>query len=323
MATNKLRERVRSIMDAERPSQGWAALLRSGELQSTFTELYALTDTIKHGNTCHKNIFWHTMQVLDNVAKETSSRALRWAALLHDIGKIATRECNGDGRCTFNGHETEGAKMVKAIFVRFGLDNALRGDVERLVQMHMMPGGIVRDGISERAVNRLRGKAGCLLPALLILSRADVTTTDEAKRASINEGLDNLAKRIAELESADERPELDADGFAAVFNESAALQGGTCNRENYGAMKRIVVKSKGAGKGKLYDYRWEWSDFKGYIAALRAAEPQRYALLRLHYMHKFARNGVDDVKQYRTTVKTIRMQYGLSKSAVAPFMSLK
>lgn len=314
-------EDIKTIMAASTPSEGWVALLRSGELQKVFPELYALTHTCKGG---HKNIFWHTMQVLDNVAKVSESRSLRWAALLHDIGKMATRSHDREGRCTFNGHEAEGAKMVKAIFVRFGLDDAEREDVERLVAMHMIPGEIIRDGMSDRAINRLRGKAGRLLPSLLILSGADVTTDNERRRESIRNGLNGLRKRIDELMRIEERPELSQDEFAAIFDEEAEVVTfcKPCLRENYGMFRRTVVKSKGAGKGRLYDYKWEWSDYKNYVTALRAAAPAQYALLRMFYMHKFASNGVEDVKAYRNTIKAIRMRYGLSKSVVAPFMSL-
>lgn len=314
-------EDIKTIMAASTPSEGWVALLRSGELQKVFPELYALTHTCKGG---HKNIFWHTMQVLDNVAKVSESRSLRWAALLHDIGKMATRSHDREGRCTFNGHEAEGAKMVKAIFVRFGLDDAEREDVERLVAMHMIPGEIIRDGMSDRAINRLRGKAGRLLPSLLILSEADVTTDDERRRERIHKGLNSLRQRIEELIWMEERPELSQDEFEAIFDEDAEVvtSDKPCLRENYGGLKRVTVKSKGAGKGTLYDWNWEWSDYKSYVAAKRAAAPKDYALLRLYYMRKFASDGVKDVKEYRNTVKAIRMRYGLSKSVVAPFMSL-
>lgn len=311
---------IKTIMAATTPSEGWVALLRSGELQKVFPELYALTHTVKDG---HKNIFWHTMQVLDNVAAYTNDFTVRMASLLHDIGKIDARKIDARGRCTFDGHETIGAKMVRPIFERFGLtESDGLNDVQQLVSMHMIIGGIIRDGMSDRAVMRLRGKAGKLIKSLVLLSLCDVTTADRRLRDSIKHGINALIRRLRAMEDDEQRPDLTEDEFNSIFDESEEVYDGEADPYRYGELKRIVVKSKGAGKGKLYDFRWEWNDYKGFIRCLRADAPIWYARIRLYYMRKFALCGNIDVKTYRNSVKEIRYRYGLSKAATAPFMSL-
>ena len=211
--TNRLsivsEERITSelfkILSSDYSSYGVELLYKSGLLKEFLPEVSALyTDGGRsEGKRGHKNIFKHTLEVLDNVSKKTNNVLVRLAALLHDIGKIPTRKNTKDGY-TFMCHETVGANMVDIIFKRLKLP---LGDelklVHNLVRLHMRPQSIVAEGVTDSGVRRLVFDADGHIDELLILAESDITTGKAWKKEKFIEQYEELKKRIEELKKAD------------------------------------------------------------------------------------------------------------------------
>ena len=206
ISEERIATELMKIMSSPVPSYGIELLLRSGILKEILPEVDALftdgrTDKITHG---HKNIFFHTMEVLDNVVKKTNNPWVRLAALLHDIGKIPTRKYVPGTGYTFMGHETVGANMVDVIFrrLKLPLDEHLTL-VHNLVKLHMRPQSIAAEGVTDSGVRRLVFDADGHIDELLILAEADITTGKAWKKEKFIAQYEELKKRIEELKQAD------------------------------------------------------------------------------------------------------------------------
>lgn len=184
ITAERVKDELFKIMAAPRPSTGWRLLLDSGLLAIIMPELARMKgiDVVKGRG--HKDNFNHTMQVLDSVAENSDNIYLRWAALLHDIGKPATKHFDAERGWTFHQHNFVGAKMVKSIFrrMKFPLGAEMRY-VQKLVELHMRPIALVEDEVTDSAVRRLIHYAEDDLADLMILARADITSRDEARKA--------------------------------------------------------------------------------------------------------------------------------------------
>ena len=206
ISEERISTELMKIMSSPKPSYGITLLLHSGLLKEILPEVFALftdgtNDKIKKG---HKNIFLHTMEVLDNVCEKTNNVWVRLAALLHDIGKIPTRKYVPGTGYTFMGHETIGANMVDVIFrrLKLPLDEHL-ALVHNLVKLHMRPQSIAAEGVTDSGVRRLVFDADGHIDDLLILAEADITTGKAWKKAKFIEQYEELKKRIEDLKQAD------------------------------------------------------------------------------------------------------------------------
>lgn len=195
------------IMGSNYPAEGIEILYNSGLLKKFLPEIVALDTTGKCGPRVidrHKNIYWHTLDVLRNVASQSNNVWLRIAALLHDIGKIPTRHYSVHSGYSFENHELVGAKMIKSIFSRMKLplDENMKF-VELMVRMHMRPQNICNNEVTDAAVRRLVHDAEGHITELLILAKSDITTHNEEKKQEFWYNYSLLADRIKELTKKD------------------------------------------------------------------------------------------------------------------------
>ena len=200
LSGERITEEMNKIMASKKPSQGIMLLEQSGLLPYILPEVEALR---MPGDKGHKDIFDHTMKVLDNTAALRKNIWLRWAALLHDIGKATTKNYDEKEGWTFYSHAAAGAKMVEPIFRRLHLPMDKAEYVKKLVDMHMRPTTLAEEGVTDSAIRRLIFDAGDAIDDLLVLARCDVTTKYESRRNKIYENLLVIEKHIAEVEEKD------------------------------------------------------------------------------------------------------------------------
>lgn len=222
LAHERIKDELQKIMGAPRPSTGFELMMRTGVLPYVLPELEAMRGVeTKHGRG-HKDNFWHTLQVLDNVAEKTDDIWTRWGALLHDIGKPATKHWDADTGWTFHNHNYVGSKMVPRIFRRLGLPlGAEMRKVQKLVELHMRPIALVEDEVTDSAVRRLANYAENDLEALMILARADITSKNLEKKQRFLDNFDLVDEKIRAVKALDLdrafRPALDGFDIMAMF----------------------------------------------------------------------------------------------------------
>jgi poly(A) polymerase len=200
LSMERITDELNKILLSRNPAKGIGWLEGLELLKYILPEIHALR---LPNDTGHKDIFDHTLKVLDNVANESDSLTLRWAALLHDIGKIPTKHYDEKNGWTFWSHASAGAKMVDGIFRRLHLSMDMAEHVKKLVDLHMRPTTLAEEGVTDSAIRRLLFDAGDDIDDLLILAKCDVTTRYESKRNKIYENLVVIEKHIAEVEEKD------------------------------------------------------------------------------------------------------------------------
>ncbi|MGZ5210188.1 MAG: CCA tRNA nucleotidyltransferase, partial [Kaistella sp.] len=211
------------IMLSEKPSVGLKLLEESGILSLIMPELTALKGIEEVEGQTHKDNFWHTLEVVDNISKHTENLWLRWAALLHDIGKAPTKKFVEGNGWTFHGHEFLGSKMVKSLFHRLKLP--LGSDmkyVQKLVKLSSRPISLIDDGTSDSALRRLLFDSGEDLEDLFTLCKADITTKNSSKQARFKKNFEYVAVKIKEVEEKDQvrnfQPPISGEEIMELFN---------------------------------------------------------------------------------------------------------
>lgn len=221
------RERImvefNKIMLAEKPSVGLRLMEETGLLKLIIPELTQLKGIEEVEGQTHKDNFWHTLEVVDNISRHTDHLWLRWAALLHDIGKAPTKKFVEGTGWTFHGHEFLGSKMVKSIFHRLKLP--LGSDlkyVQKMVKLSSRPIALIDDGTSDAALRRLLFDAGDDLEDLFTLCKADITTKNASKQARFKKNFEYVAVKIKEVEEKDHirnfQPPISGEEIMAMFN---------------------------------------------------------------------------------------------------------
>ena len=202
------RERINTelskIMSSPRPSVGWKLLDETGLLPYVFPSLVALKGVEVVGGRGHKDNFYHTIQVVDNVAAKSDNEWLRWAALLHDIAKPVTKKYDPVLGWTFHSHNFVGEKMVPSIFrdMKLPLNDKMKY-VAKLVGLHMRPQSVGENGVTDSGVRRLITEAGADLDDLMILAESDITSKKPEKVRLQLEGFKKLRDRIIQINDAD------------------------------------------------------------------------------------------------------------------------
>lgn len=204
VSMERITDELNKIVSADVPSRGFVDLQRAGLLQYILPELAALDVQERRGGFSHKNNFFHTLEVLDNVAQKSDNLWLRWAAILHDIGKTATKRWDAASGWTFRNHNIVGAKMIKPIFRRCKLpmDERMKY-VQKLVEMHMRPIAIADDEVTDSAVRRLLFDAGDDIEDLMTLCEADITSRNRQRKAAFLENFKLVRRRLKEIEERD------------------------------------------------------------------------------------------------------------------------
>ena len=197
-------EELNKIMLSRKPSVGWILLDKTGLLPLIFPELSALKGVETKDGKGHKDVFYHTLQVLDNLAQQSDNLWLRWAALLHDIGKPKSKAWDDHAGWTFRNHNYLGAKMIPRIFKTMKMpQNEKMQYVIKMVDLHMRPINLIEDTVTDSAVRRLLFEAGNDIDDLMLLCDADITSRNEEKVRRFHKNYELVRQKMVELEEKD------------------------------------------------------------------------------------------------------------------------
>ena len=219
----RIKDELNKIILSPLPSRGFVDLQRCGLLNIILPELSALDIVEQKNGRAHKNNFYHTLEVLDNVSKRSDDLWLRWAAIMHDIGKTKSKRWDPAIGWTFHNHNMIGAQMVPQIFRRLMLPMDMKMKfVQKLVDLHMRPIAIADDEVTDSAVRRLMNDAGEDIEELMILCEADITSKNEVRKKMFLENFRMVREKLADLKEKDYmrllQPVIDGNEIMEMFH---------------------------------------------------------------------------------------------------------
>lgn len=225
-------DELNKIMKAPQPSRGFVDLYRCGLLPLIIPELTALDIVETRNGRAHKNNFYHTLEVLDNVARQSDNLWLRWAALFHDVGKSRSKRWDPVTGWTFHNHNYLGAKMIPGIFRRMKLPmDAKMKYVQKMVDLHMRPIVIADEEVTDSAVRRLMNDAGDDIDDLMTLCEADITSKNEVRKQRFLDNFHTVRQKLADLKVKDYKrllqPCIDGNEIMEMFHLPPCREVGT------------------------------------------------------------------------------------------------
>ena len=248
VSAERITDELQKIIASDRPGVGFRLLFDTGLLKIVFPELQDLHGVETIDTQSHKDNFFHTIQVLDNLAEKTQNIWLRWGALLHDIGKARTKRFNEGEGWTFHGHEIVGANMTFNIFKRMKLPlDAKMKYVQKLVKLHLRPMALVNEIVSDSAVRRLLFDAGDDIDDLMLLAKADITSKNLAKINTIINNYNLVIQKLKDVEEKDKlrnwQPPVSGEVIMDAFGLKPGKEVGNIKNEIREAILEGIIKN--------------------------------------------------------------------------------
>ena len=276
VSQERITTELNKIIMSPKPSYGFKLLFTSGLLPLIFPKMALLQGVEKRGQHAHKDNFYHTLQVLDNVVEAGADLWLRWAAILHDIAKPATKRFDPKVGWTFHGHEDKGARWTPQIFadLKLPLGEEMR-IVQKLVRLHLRPIALVKETVTDSAVRRLLFEAGDEIDLLMKLCRADITSKDHQRVARYLRNFDVVEQKLKEVEEKDH-----LRNFKPVITGEVIMQTfGLAPSKAVGELKEVVLEAILDGQVRnefevAYPFLLEAGRRKGLEVKQEVAAPQ-------------------------------------------------